>query len=230
MKSGILHILFLSGMVLCCGHREACSRAVFLPDAQDGEWAGHTVSEDYNVYSSCVQDGYKLTSCPEGSTPSGYCPLYPTLFEKCISNSEVCRGQGYVISCPEGEEADYSQRCPQDSVYTKCKCAACLGYDYTEVEANSDGYIADGEPCLSCQTEKYKRKINPCEGYEYDAGNCGVNSCGKLAGDTCQSGSTLKYKKCDPCPAPSPTCSDGSWNLDNYWCNGALRCWLPQSN
>lgn len=207
--------------------------AYWLPEYPDKGFNGY--SEDGNggfIYSAaqeCRDNGYTIKSCPAGSHPVHKCPtgLDSSLYKECFSNAAACTGEGYVLSCPAGQEPDLTKYCNHDNLYIKCKCSLCLGYDYSEAEANSLGYIADGQPCNSCGTLKYKRKAAPCDGYNYDSSNCGVNECQTLEGATCQSGNILKYKECKACPPPVPTCDYPKVKIDTYWCNGALRCWLP---
>lgn len=214
----------------------------FLPEASEACWnnfgaicGGSSNNTGYRPpsdYQSCIDAGYKIKSCPEGYAVKigERCPygINTNLYKACHSIGGICQSEGYTLTCSTGYEPDLSRSCRYDSLYVKCKEARCLGYDYSEAEANAEGYVADGEPCQSGNEFRYKRKINPCTGYEYDTTNCGVTSCGKLSGETCLSGSVLKYKECKACPAPS--CGEGYWNLDSYWCNGALRCWLPKAN
>lgn len=201
----------------------------FLPEAK--EKFSNFTNSGMSIYSpsqQCKDEGYTITSCPEGSWPNKSCPygLSTGLYKECIISAAMCVNKGYTANCAEGYEADYAQRCPYDELYTKCKCNTCVGYYYSEEEANAEGYVVDGEPCLSCNTKKYKRKENPCDGFEYDFTNCGVTSCGSLDGETCLSGAVLKYKECAPCPTPA--CPDGTVNYDTYFCDGALRCYWPQ--
>lgn len=195
----------------------------FLPDYDSSQlsYVGHTSS----LQEQCKNSGYTVTSCPEGSTPTGACPWVSNYYKECISGEEECTKAGYSQSCPDGKVPDTSQYCTYDHTYIKCVCDPCEGYDYSYEQATTAGYVVDGAGCQSCDEMKYKRKINPCEGYGYDTSNCGVTECGTLSGATCQSGTTIKYAECKACPAP--TCADDEWNLDTYWCDGALKCWLP---
>lgn len=222
----------------------AMAASHYLPDTQRQCWNNfnNVCSSDESFegngggiqtdYQSCIKAGYTIKSCPEGYAVSisERCPfgLNTNLYKACHAIAEICQDKGYTLTCAAGYEPDLNKYCSYDSLYVKCDCARCLGYDYSLNEANAEGYVVDGDPCQSCAESKYKRKINPCTGYDYDASNCGVTSCGTLGGDTCVSGNVLKYKECKACPAPS--CGDGYWNLDSYWCDGALRCWLPKMN
>lgn len=230
MTNRISHIFILS-LTTCLSFSSSLNaKSQFLPEALDN-WGNHntpntTVASDYNY---CIDAGYTIKSCPEGYALNikERCPfgIDSPLYKKCYSLAELCQDKGYKLSCPEGYEPSLKDYCPYDSVYIKCKCAQCLGYDYNEAEANADGYVPDGEPCLSCITPKYKRKINPCEGFKYDVESCGATSCGNVAGEYCKSGTTYKYKDCKSCTVPS--CPDGKINFKTYWCDGALSCWWP---
>ncbi len=194
----------------------------FLPDYKYIDFADANIPHNPNtIENSCPEIGYNVTSCPEGQVPYDKCPLASGYYKSC---KKIC--EGYEQSCPDGKVPDVSQYCSYDHSYIKCVCDECEGYDYTYIQATTGGYVVEGEGCQSCEELRYKRKENPCDGYDYDASNCGVTSCGTLSGNTCQSGTIVKYAECKSCPAPS--CSSTEWNLDSYWCNGALRCWLPE--
>lgn len=214
----------------------AFAAAYYLPE-YESKWSGFAssdiplFSQDNDAREKCIAAGYPVTTCPAGSASkeSERCPYSfgKSYYKKCYSYSELCQKEGYVLTCPEGKELSTSSVCPYDSLYAKCECSPCVGYLYTEAEANSEGYIADGEACISCGEYKYKRKINSCNGFDYDVSNCGISSCGRLEGNTCQSGSTIKYQKCEACAAPVPSCDAPMVNVENYWCGNALKCWMP---
>lgn len=230
MKNRISYIVAMSIIATSSSVEKACAKSQFLPEAKES-FSEFSKSE-INIYSpiqTCKDLGYTVKSCNPGYVLSDPCPygISTGYYKKCVAASEVCTNKGYTTSCEDGYEPDYGQRCSEDELYTKCKCASCVGYYYTAEEANIDGYVADGDPCISCGEEKYKRKINPCEGFEYDSTNCGVTSCGQLEGETCLSGSVLKYKECGTCPTPS--CPEGTVNYDTYFCDGALRCYWPST-
>lgn len=224
----ISYILLLSITTAISMAANVRAESQFLPEAKEkfNDFSDSN-STIYSPILECRENGYTISSCPEGSRLSKPCPygISTGLYKECVPAASICLNKGYVLNCEEGYEADYTQRCPEDELYTKCKCNTCVGYYYSEEEANAEGYIADGEPCLSCNEKKYKRIENPCDGFEYDTTNCGVNSCGTLEGDTCQSGAILKYKDCAPCPTPA--CPEGTVNYDTYFCDGALRCYWP---
>lgn len=211
----------------------ALAAAHYLPEYTD-IWGGFTQNNSIEANTPktaqiCRNAGYSVSSCPAGYALNikDRCPFEvdSNLYKKCYSYAELCGKDGFTLTCPAGYEPDPANTCHLDSIYTKCKCAACLGYDYNLTSANAPGYLADGDPCLSCNESRYKRKINPCTGFKYDSSNCGVSSCGTLSGDTCQSGEIIKYKECKPCPVPN--CPDGKVNYDTYWCESALKCWWP---
>lgn len=230
MKNRISYIVAMSIIATSSNAEKAYAKSQFLPEAKES-FSEFSKSE-INIYSpiqTCKDLGYTVRSCNSGYVLSDPCPygISTGYYKKCVAASEVCTNKGYTTSCEDGYEPDYGQRCSEDELYTKCKCASCVGYYYTAEEANIDGYVADGDPCISCGEEKYKRKINPCEGFEYDSTNCGVTSCGQLEGETCLSGSVLKYKECGTCPTPA--CPEGTVNYDTYFCDGALRCYWPST-
>lgn len=214
---------------------QALARSQFLPEAVDnfGNFSRlpNGVVSDYQ---HCLKLGYTIKSCPEGYALDikERCPfgLNSPLYKKCYSLSNLCQEKGYKLSCPEGSEPNLNKYCPYDSLYVQCQCAGCPGYDYTEAEANAEGYIADGDPCMSCDTPMYKRKPADCKGFDWTTETCGATSCGNVDGEYCVSGTTVKYKDCSNCTVPpAPACPDGKVNIDTYWCNGALRCWWPEN-
>lgn len=232
MTNRISHIFILSLAAWLGGSATGFAKSQFLPESTS-DWGNyHTADIKLNSeYNNCLKAGYTIKSCPPGYALDirERCPflLNSSLYKKCYSLAELCQDKGYQLSCADGYEPNLNQYCPYDSIYIKCQCAQCVGYDYTLEEANSDGYIADGDPCLSCSTPKYKRKINPCNGYEWDEKSCGATSCGKLNGEYCKSGDIYKYKNCNSCTVPS--CPDGKVNYNTFWCGDALKCWWPES-
>ena len=144
--------------------------------------------DDYELDNDkrCIEEGYTLTSCPEGYEPYNYCPYDRTYFEKCVS------------SCPsdyqECEEPYHGVGEACDGKYASCECTPCgAGYDNTTIP---EGYVQDGEACLDCDGKtKYKIKPNPCDGY-MDCGNMGP----EIGAGTCQSGNETLYDNCKACP------------------------------
>ena len=156
-------------------------------DGVDIDFAIDTVNQ-------CKNEGYTITSCESPSYLSGApCPYNSLYYAKCSEDKgKACTEAGYFLTCSDGYVADNSQTCPYDTIYTKCKCDPCSGYDYTEEQANAQGYVPDGS-CLSCSETKYKRKNNPCVGY-YEC-ECG----GQIGTSTCKSGTVTKYAVCKTC-------------------------------
>lgn len=200
-------------------------------------------SYERNSSDMCREEGYAVTSCSLPKYPSGQCPYDPSLYKSCKDDTaRACKEAGFNTSCGSGYIKDNSQICPYNSSYYKCKCNPCDGYAYTLAQATADGYVADGS-CNSCGTTKYKRKNNPCTGFL--TCECG----GQIGTQTCKSGSATKYQVCKPCcenrcsqtscPAgylcELETCSNkyciigcaiGYGDLENYWNDGQLKCWL----
>ncbi len=144
--------------------------------------------DDYDLDNDrrCIEEGYLLTSCPEGYEPYNYCPYDRTYFEKCVSS---CPSD--YVTCEEPYHG-VGEAC--DGKYASCECTPCgSGYDYTTIP---EGYIQDGEACLDCDAKtKYKIKPNPCDGY-MDCGNMGS----EIGAGTCQSGNETLYDNCKACP------------------------------
>ena len=202
----------------------------------------------------CRQEGYNQTSCPEGQEPANTCPYDSNYFEECVSScpsnyvtcevpyygvGEDCDGKyascekdteracqelnpGYVDECGTGQQLS-DDRCSYDSSYGTC-CNTCWDYAYT-LESIPDGYIQDGEPCITCDGLAFvNAKPNPCDGY-MDCGSMGPDT----DANSCLSGTTTKYDNCKPCPnkgtltsCPSPyTCTLEACS-NRYYKSGCL--------
>ena len=173
----------------------------------------------------CRQEGYTQTSCPEEQEPANTCPYDSNYFEKCVSScpsnyvtceipyygiGEACDGKyasceknteracqelnpGYVDECGTGQQLS-DDHCSYDNTYGTC-CNTCWDYAYT-LESIPDGYIQDGEPCITCDGLAFvNAKPNPCDGY-MDCGSMGPDT----GANSCLSGNQLKYSNCKPCP------------------------------
>ena len=175
-------------------------------------------NEDYIIDTAeqCQNEGYTVTSCPLPAYPAGQCPYNDAYFAKCVDDKpRACEETGFdETDCADGTVVEAT--CSFDANYKKCKCNPCDGYDYTYEQATAQGYITDGS-CQSCSETKYKRKENPCSGYSVC--ECG----GEVGASDCYTGATRKFSSCKQCYIP---CASGLIDIDNYWCNGAMKCWL----
>ena len=162
----------------------------------------------------CLEEGYTVTDCPNGYKGNKECLYADGYFAECI---EDC--PSYYKQCEEPYHG-VGQECG-DGYYASCQCDYCEGYSYKK-EDIPDGYVADGEPCVSCNGEMYKIKVNPCEGYQ-DCGSMG----GKVGATTCLSGTNMMYSECKPCPSlgeydTCPPCSVCSYEecSNKYYVTG----------
>lgn len=188
----------------------------------------------------CKKEGFKTTSCELPTYLNGQCPYDNTYYARCSTdNAKACEENGYVNQCETGEQLKEKERCQWDSSYGKC-CQTCTGYDYTK-DTIPEGYIADGNACNSCNGEKFRIKINPCDGFkECDLG-------GAVGAKTCMSGTLKKFNSCKGCPSNCfgdcpqgadcfkcdgkfciSQCKTGFWSYENYFCKNALMCLLPK--
>ena len=189
---------FVTDTTNCSGNEFVGNNA----DEDDGGVPPGGPGDDYELDNEkrCEEEGYLLTSCPEGMKPYNFCPYDRTYFEKCVpscpSDYVTCEPPYYGV----GEACD--------GKYASCECTPCgSGYDYTTIP---EGYIQDGEACLDCDGKtKYKIKPNPCDGF-MDCGNMGP----EIGAGTCQSGNETLYDNCKACPYE---CSLSSCP-DNYTC------------
>ena len=189
---------FVTDTTNCSGNEFAGNNA----DEDDGGVPPGGPGDDYELDDEkrCEEEGYLLTSCPEGMKPYNFCPYDNTYFEKCV---EACPSD--YVTCEEPYHG-VGEAC--DGKYASCECTPCgAGYDYTTIP---EGYIQDGEACLDCDGKtKYKIKPNPCDGY-MDCGDMGP----EIGAGTCQSGNETLYDNCKACPYE---CALSSCP-DNYTC------------
>ena len=218
--------------------------------------SGTTGDDDFTIdtVAQCKNEGFTITSCPAGSAASGACPYddryfnscvsydelckqnnyykscsgnlvldpsqscdYDSSYQKCVSAEEKCEEEGYFNHCEDGKILDPGQVCSYSSSYQKCECNPCDGYDYTYEQATEQGYEPDGDACNSCGTKKYKRKAKECLGFSVC--DCG----GEIGATECWSGQQQMFLSCKECVEE---CSSGEIDLNNYWCNGALKCFF----
>ena len=163
----------------------------------DNPSGGGMPDYDLNDAERCRNEGYTISGCPDGFTPSGKCP-YGDYYAKCV---ETCPSN--YVTCDE-PYVGVGEAC--GGKYASCTCTPCgAGYDNTIIP---EGYVQDGEACLDCDgATKYKVKVNPCDGF-MDCGSMG----GAAGAETCLSGDTIKYDNCKPCPnlgtlTSCPSCS-----------------------
>ncbi len=137
----------------------------------------------------CINEGYTMTQCPEGQEPTKVCMYDDRYFAGCVPSCpddyKICEEPYYGI----GEECN--------GKYKECQCDYCVGYDYKE-EDIPNGYVADGEPCSSCNGPRYKIKPNPCDGYMECEREPAKNA------TTCLSGDKLLYSDCNDCDSECP--------------------------
>ena len=222
--------------------------------SSSGSGGGTTGSDNFEIDTAqqCKNEGYTVTSCPAGSAAAGICPYnggyysgcksyeelcrqdnyyktcsggmvldpdqscgYDSSYKKCVSAEEKCEEEGYHSSCEEGKILDPGQVCSYSSSYQKCVCDPCEGYAYSYEEATAQGYEVDGEGCKSCGVMKYKRKAKECLGFSVC--DCG----GEIGATECWSGQQQMFLSCKEC---IEECDSGEIDLNNYWCNGDLKC------
>lgn len=195
----------------------------------------------------CRENGYsKLAAdCVLPEYPQGECPKNSNYYSSCVSDVDrACREENYFLVCSDGGKILDSSAtgCPYNNSYKPCICNPCEGYNYTLAEATAQGYAA-GPSCNSCGTVKYTRLLADCGSYvECDCGGIGT---------ACWSGTKKLFASCQTCCENRCSIADGDRidgilyeyeecsgkycdvgcamnyeDLDNYWCEGALRCWV----
>ena len=206
----------------------ACSGNEFSGNNADDDGHGSPGGpggDDYDLDNEerCRQEGYTVTSCPEGQEGSNFCPYDSSYFEKCVSScpsnyvtcdvpyygvGEACNGK--YASCEKDTERacqelnpGYVDECGTGQQLSDDRCSydntygiccnTCEGYDNTSIP---EGYVQDSESCLGCDgQEHYKVKPNPCDGFM----DCGAMG-GEAGAKTCLSGTTTMYDNCKACP------------------------------
>ena len=147
--------------------------------------------------------------------------LYPV--ESCVSpqvvSGDACTEDGkkyysecvcpsnYTETCTGQNQQGRGTGCTYNGTtkYTACECKP--GYNQTCTE------LGPVTPSDYCQMNgvKYYNNCKTCE-----------NKC-KL--DSCPVGNICEYEDCSQ-KYCTIGCATGYKDLDNYWCNGALRCWV----
>ena len=228
------------------------AKTTFLPDKfEDLGFGGFTdIDHDYNP-SEC--GAYPLSSCPKNATCNS-CPSnsskykfvscktgYSYIGGSCLASS--CATLGYYSQVPDGKICTKTTEGTL-TCYKNCRDVSCSGYtlDCTKNPTN----VLSLEKCPDCTYPDAKCGDDVCKIFECEAGykiSADGGVCVQLD-DTCPSG---YYKECetgtqgDPvmteagsrcyqCKPEVQTCPAGQLDLDTYWCDGALRCLLPQVN
>ena len=154
----------------------------------------------FDLYKSCVEDtaqacedkGY-VNNCSRPDKTE-ICE-WDSSFAKCCNDTESngCPENSKVSGCEDGTIVG-QDTCGYDC-HQCCQTSCPAGYAYTDKETSggTSGYIKDGDDyCLHCTRGKlYKRKENPCTGYDLCSTYGGVDN-----GDYCYTGNTKKYSKC----------------------------------
>lgn len=179
--------------------------------------------EDDGKYNSCVVGRPSKNEdeiCEWDSNYAECCTDTPSY--DCPENSKVegCEG-GTVVgkdSCGYECHQCCMTSCPSDYAYTD-----------EETSGGTSGYFKDmadeNDYCMHCTKGKlYKRKENPCDGYEECTAYGGIEN-----DDYCYSGSVLKYSECQTicktgtmewCVTPVTNCATLGYR-QNVSCSGA---------
>lgn len=196
-----------------------------------------------DLYKSCVEDR------PRACEDNGY-------VNNCDrpNKTEICEWDSSYAQCCNDTE---SNGCPENSKVSGCESGAIVGkdscgydchqccqtscpagYAYTDEETSggTSGYIKDmaneDDYCLHCTKGKlYKRKENPCTGYDVCSTYGGVDN-----GDYCYSGDLKKYSKCltecrpgyiEWCDTPVTDCEKLGYTKTATECSGVLTVACP---
>ena len=124
-----------------------------------------------------------------------------TYYAKCVCPSS------YSQTCDGLNQEGSGEGCTQNGVtkYTSCQCKS--GYNMT---CSDMGPVTPSDYCLK-DGVKYYNNCKTCEN--------------KCTLDKCPAGNICEYEDCSQKYCVTG-CAVGYKDLDNYWCDGALRCWF----
>ena len=182
----------------CCDARYKYSKSeCSYPNTVSGDSCGGK----YMCY--CDKSLYSVTSCPSPQvTSGGSCTEEgKTYYGKCVCPSN------YNQTCDGLNQQGVGTGCTQNGVtyYTSCQCKS--GYNMT---CSDLGPVTPTDYCLK-DGIKYYNNCKTCEN--------------KCTLDVCPSGVTCTLEECSQ-KYCATGCAVGAVDLDNYWCDGALRCWF----
>ena len=182
----------------CCDSRYKYDKsACSYPNTVSGDSCGGK----YMCY--CDKSLYSVTGCSSPQVPegTGCTEEGVTYYSKCVCPSN------YNQTCDGQNQEGVGTGCTQNGVtkYTSCQCKS--GYNMT---CSDLGPVTPTDYCLMNGT-KYYNNCKTCEN------KCSLSSC--PAGNVCE------YEDCSQKYCVTG-CATGYKDLDNYWCNGAMRCWF----
>ena len=167
--------------------------------------SGDSCGGKYMCY--CDRSLYPETKCVAPMEPEG-----DTCVEDGVPYYSKCVCPAYFDKTCDGENLQgVGEGCTQDGVtkYTSCECKA--GYNMT---CSDMGPVTPTDYCLKDGIKYY----NNCKVCEY-----------KCTLDSCPAGLVCNLEECSQ-KYCATGCAIGTVDLDNYWCDGALRCWMPAMN
>ena len=243
--------LFMAALLAAGFPADTLARTYFLPDyqseflygnrVQDSDSGHHTSTpscSDYGFYSAPQNNAdcqrvsppapglvcYSCKACSadyvyDSSNCSGD---YVTSGSTCSGkyNQCICDRSKFPVSsggCPSGQKIDTANFCkgPSDTeTYYQCVDDPCVG-------------LTDNTTDFGCQSY-YRQCPSLCEVGK----TCVPNDCSEYTLTDCPANASCE--SCVPgCGNEIPKfrllqCSDGYLDLDNYWCNGALRIFLKK--
>ena len=182
----------------CCDARYKYDKSSCVyPNTLSGDSCGGK----YMCY--CDKSLYSITQCPSPQVPTGEgCTEEGvTYYSQCSCPDE------YSQTCDGQNQEGVGEGCTENGVtkYTACQCKD--GYNMT---CSDLGPITPTDYCLK-DNIKYYNNCKTCEN--------------KCTLDKCPTGVVCTYEECSQ-KYCAVGCAVGYKDLDNYWCNGAMRCWF----
>ena len=168
--------------------------------------SGDSCGGKYMCY--CDRSLYPETKCAS--------PMMPESGDSCVEDGVTyyakCVCPAYHDKTCDGQnQQGVGEGCTQDGVtkYSSCQCKS--GYNMT---CSDMGPVTPSDYCLK-DGIKYYNNCKTCE-----------NKCNL---DSCPAGLVCNFEECSQ-KYCATGCAVGTVDLDNYWCDGALRCWMPAMN
>ena len=181
----------------CCDSRYKYDKsACSYPNTVSGDSCGGK----YMCY--CDRSLYSVTGCSSPQVPEGTGCVEEgvTYYSKCVCPSN------YNQTCDGQNQQGVGTGCTQNGVtyYTSCQCKS--GYNMT---CSDLGPVTPTDYCLMNGIKYYN--------------NCKTDfKCSLLS---CPAGNVCEYEDCSQKYCVTG-CAVGYKDLDNYWCNGVMRCWF----
>lgn len=245
------NLLFFSAFSILLMTENSFAASHFLPNYEDHLASYRSTELDFSTGKTDECADYPIAKCPKFGSCSKC--SFGNLFrlDKCLGGYKIANNFCIAQDCNLINSA-YRADVPSDQVciiaetngvtcYRNCQAINCAAYPLTLCPNN-----ANCSTCPDCTNSASTKgncsvpslKISSCKNANQkinaNATACvdKDDACPMSYYKTCDTGiepsATIEYTElgtaCYQCKAR--TCSDGRFNVDNYWCDSALRCLL----